>query len=347
MTPATAEAPAAGDSERTAPVFRTRLTELLGIDHPVLCGGLMWLADARYVAACVRAGAMGFITARTFPDPGAFRAELQKCRALAAGHRFGVNLYATPRAEDNALLPGHARILIEEGIRIVETAGLPPKDLLPVLREAGVIVIHKTASVRHAVSAERLGVDAVAVVGAECGGHPGLSLVGTFVQAPLAGRTLRIPLSIGGGIGHGSQIAAAIAMGADAVTIGTRMTVAEEIWAHRTYKERLIACDETASRLVMATFRNTYRVLDNAHARRVAALEAEGVTDYEAYREMSAGVRQREAYETGDIERGLLSMGQSVAFADRIEPVAAILARLMHEARAAAGRLAGSAAENP
>jgi nitronate monooxygenase len=205
-----------------------------------------------------------------------------------------------------------------------------------------VIVIHKTASVRHALSAERLGVDAVAVVGAECGGHPGLGLVGTMVQAPLAGRALRIPLSVGGGIGHGSQIAAAIAMGADAVTIGTRLTVASEIWAHRAYKERLIACDETASRLVMATFRNTYRVLDNEAARRVATLEETGVTDYEAYRETAAGARQREAYESGDIERGLLSMGQSVVFADRIAPVADIFAQLMTEARQAVSRIAGA-----
>ena len=242
------------------------------------------------------------------------------------------------------MLAGHARILIEEGVRVVETAGLPPKDLLPMLREAGVTVIHKTASVRHALSAERLGVDAVEVVGAECGGHPGLGLVGTMVQAPLAGRSLTIPLAIGGGIGHGSQIAAAIAMGADAVTIGTRLTVASEVWAHRAYKERLVACDETASRLVMATFRNTYRVLDNAAAQRVAALEAEGVTDDEAYRETAAGLRQREAYETGDVARGLLSMGQSVVFADRVAPVAEIIGQLMAEARQAVGRLADARA---
>lgn len=320
-------------------LFTTRITKLLGIRHPILCGGLMWLSDARYVAACVNAGGMGFITARTFPDPGAFRAELQKCRDLTHGRPFGVNLYATPRPADNIMLKCHTEILLAEGVRILETAGLPPTDVLPLLREAGAKVIHKVSTVRHALSAARLGVDAVAVVGAECGGHPGLQLVGTMVQTPLAAGALTLPLSVGGGIGHGSQIAAALAMGADAVTIGTRMTVAEEIWAYPTYKQRMIEADETSSRLVLASFRNTYRVLDNRDARAVADLEAKGVNDYDVYREMVSGQRQKEAYATGDWERGLLSMGQSIAFADKVEPVAAIFARLIAEARTAAARL--------
>jgi NAD(P)H-dependent flavin oxidoreductase YrpB (nitropropane dioxygenase family) len=326
----------------TAPIFSTRLTRLLGIEHPILCGGLMWLADARYVAACVNAGAMGFITARTFPDPGAFRAELQKCRELTGGKRFGVNLYFTPRPADNAFLAGHVKILLEEGVRILETAALPPTDLLPMLREAGATVIHKCASVRHAQSAARLGIDAIALVGAECGGHPGLQLVGTMVQTPLAANALLLPFSVGGGIGHGSQIAAALVMGADAVTIGTRMLVAEEINTHPAIKQRMIEADEGSTRLVMSTFRNTYRVLDNADARAVAALEAKGVKDYEAYRDRSAGTRQKQAYETGDWEKGLLSLGQSVAFARQVEPAAEIISRLVAEARAAYDRLAGA-----
>ena len=223
-----------------SPLFKTRITELFGIRHPILCGGLMWLSDARYVAASVNAGGMGFITARTFPDPGAFRDELRKCRELTGGLPFGVNLYLTPRDEENAVIRGHAKILVAEGVRFVETSGLPPKDLLPALKEAGVTVMHKTSTVRHAASAAKLGVDAVAVVGAECGGHPGLQLVGTMVQAPLAAERIALPLVVGGGIGHGSQVAAALAMGADAVLIGTRMLAAAEINAHAAYKARMI-----------------------------------------------------------------------------------------------------------
>lgn len=331
--------PRKGEGNISAPLFSTRITELFGIAHPILCGGLMWLSDARYVAASVNAGGMGFITARTFPDPGAFRAELQKCHDLTGGKPFGVNLYFTPRPADNVMLKGHAEILLQEGVRILETSGLPPTDLLPMLREAGAKIMHKVSTVRHAQSAARLGVDAIAVVGAECGGHPGLQLVGSFVQTPLAARGLSLPVSIGGGIGHGSQIAAALAMGADAVTIGTRMLVAEEIAAHPAYKQRMLEADEASSRLILASQRNTYRVLDNRDARAVADLEAKGARDYEAYRPFVAGVRQKEAYETGDWERGVLSMGQSIAFAREVKSVAAIYADLLEEARMAMARI--------
>jgi NADH:quinone reductase (non-electrogenic) len=323
------------------PPFKTRITELFGIEHPILCGGLMWLSDAGYVAASVNAGGMGFITARTFPDPGRFREELQTCRELTKGRPFGVNLYLTPRAEENEFLKRHTKILLEEGVRILETSGLPPKEFLPALKEAGAKVMHKTSTVRHAMSAAKLGVDAVAVVGAECGGHPGLALVGSIVQTPLAARDIRLPLAVGGGFGHGSQIAAALAMGADAVIVGTRMLAATEIAAHPAYKRRMIEADEASSRLIMQSFRNTYRVLDNADARSVSALEAAGDADYENYRPYVAGAHQKVAYETGDWNRGVLSMGQAVAFTRAEETVAEIHRQLLDEAVAAMARLNG------
>ena len=292
------------------------------------------------LAASVNAGGMGFITARTFPDPGRFRAELQLCRELTGGRPFGVNLYLTPRPEDNAFLKGHLDILLHEGVRIMETSGLPPKEFLPALREAGAKVMHKTSTVRHALSAAKLGIDAVAVVGAECGGHPGLALVGTMVQTPLAARAISLPLAIGGGIGHGAQVTAALAMGADAVIVGSRMLVATEINAHAAYKQRMIAADEASSRLIMQSFRNTYRVLDNVDAQRVSALEAAAETDYEQYRPYVAGVHQKVAYDTGDWNRGVLSMGQSIAFARSEQTVAAIYRQMLDEAITARARLA-------
>jgi NADH:quinone reductase (non-electrogenic) len=330
------------DLKLAAAPFKTRLTELFGIEHPILCGGLMWLSDARYVAASVNAGGMGFITARTFPDPGAFRAELQACKALTHGRPFGVNLYLTPRADENELFKGHIQILLKEGVRILETSGLPPKDLLPALKEAGAKVMHKTSTVRHAVSAAKLGVDAVAVVGAECGGHPGLALVGTLVQTPLAAEALTLPFAVGGGIGHGSQVTAALAMGADAVIIGTRMLAATEINAHAAYKQRMIEADEASSRLIMQTFRNTYRVLDNEDARSVAKLEAKGEGDYEHYRPFVAGPHQKVAYDSGDWNRGVLSMGQAIAFARVEQTVAEVYAQLLQEATRARTRIEAS-----
>jgi NADH:quinone reductase (non-electrogenic) len=322
-----------------SPPFATRLTKLFGIDHPILCGGLMWLSDAAFVAASVNAGGMGFITARTFPDPGAFRAELQKCRSLTGGKSFGVNIYLTPRPEENEFLKGHLNILLQEGVRALETSGLPPREFLPSLKEAGAKVMHKTSTVRHAMSAAKLGVDAVAVVGAECGGHPGLALVGTMVQTPLAASQINLPLAIGGGIGHGSQVTAALAMGADAVIIGTRMLAATEINAHSAYKQRMIEADEASSRLIMQTFRNTYRVLDNQDAQSVSALEAVGETDYELYRPFVAGPHQKVAYDTGDWNRGVLSMGQSIAFARAEQTVAEIYTQLLEEATVARARI--------
>ncbi len=323
--------------------YRTRMTELLGIRHPILCGGLMYLADERYVAATVNAGAMGFITAKTFPDPGDFRTELKRCAELTDGKPFGVNLYYAPRPGANEVLRGHVDILLEEGVRIVETAGLPPKEALPVLKDAGCIVIHKVSTVRHALSAQKLGVDALSVVGAECGGHPGVTLVGTMVQGLVAAQKLHLPLAIGGGIGHGAQIVAALAFGADAVILGTRMTVAEEIWAHPAYKQRLIESNETDTLLLLQSLRNTYRALDNETARAVAEVEATGTTEYDDYASLVAGALQKEAYETGDWNKGILSVGQSAAFADAVQPVAAIVDQLMAEAAQAERRLAGVA----
>lgn len=324
----------------SAPLFRTRITELFGIDHPILCGGLMWLSDARYVAASVNAGGMGFITARTFAEPERFRDALALCAELTGGRPFGVNIYMSQRAEENEMFKTHIPLALEAGVRLFETSGVPPKAILPPLKEAGATIMHKVASVRHAVSAAKLGVDAVAVVGGECGGHPGMHMVGTIVQTVRAAQAVDLPVVVGGGIGHGAQVAACLAMGADAVMLGTAMLVADEIGAHAAYKEQVVHADETSSRLVMQTFRNTYRVMDNRAAQAVAELEAAGETDFDAYRPYAMGTHARTAYTSGDWNQGLLSMGQSAVFAKRTEPVAAIYARMIEEARIATARLA-------
>lgn len=314
------------------PVFATGITRLFGIRHPILCGGLMWLSTADYVAAAGRAGGLGFLTARSFPDLGAFRAELQKCKALAEGHPIGVNLYISNRPEANAMLHGHVAVLLEEGIRAVETAGNTPSAFLPPLKEAGAKVMHKVSILRHAARAVKDGADAIAIVGMECGGHPGMDFIGTMVQAPLAAARLDVPVVIGGGIGTGSQITACLAMGAAGVVLGTRTLVAQEIWAKDPYKQRIIAADERASRLVLSILRNTYRVMDNGTARQVAEMEAAGIADFEAYRAHVEGKVQFEAYASGDVEKGMLAMGQAAVFADRVAPLADIYDQLLGEA---------------
>lgn len=320
--------------------FRTRITELFGVDHPIFAGGLMWLADANYVAAVVNAGGMGFITAKTFPEPGAFDAELDKAWSLTGGKPFGVNLYMSNRPEHNRDLPAQLEVALEKGVRHFETAGLPPTEFVQRIKDAGGVVFHKVATVKHALSAaSKLPIDAVAVVGAECGGHPGLNMIGSIVQIPLAVRRLGIPVLVGGGIGTGSQIAAALAMGADAVLLGTRFLVASEIWSHEAIKQRVIDSDETMTATVLASMRNTFRGINNETTQAIAELEKQGVTDFEAYRPYVMGTLQKEAYTVGDPEKGILSMGQSCVFADTIEPVEVIMDRLIDEASEAAGHL--------
>ncbi|MEQ8397963.1 nitronate monooxygenase [Thalassobaculum sp.] len=322
--------------------FKTRITELFGIRHPIVAGGLMWLADANYVAAVVNAGGMGFITAKTFPEEGRFEAELDKAATLTGGKPFGVNLYMSNRPEQNKDLPAQLEVALDKGVRHFETAGLPPTEFVERIKDAGGVVFHKVATVKHAISAvSKLPIDAVAVVGAECGGHPGLNLIGSIVQIPLAVQRLEVPVLVGGGIGTGSQIAAALAMGADAVLLGTRFLVATEIWSHDLIKQRVVDAQETDTALVLASLRNTFRGIDNATTRAIADLEKQGVTAFDAYRPYVMGTLQKEAYTVGDPEKGILSMGQACVFADKIEPVEAIMDRLVDEAVAASGRLGG------
>ena len=329
-------APQATDRE---PLFRTRITELYGIRLPVIASGLMWLANADYVGAAVNAGLMGFMTSASFPDPNDLRNEIRRCREITQGKPFGVNIGVQAADKDSERISRVLDIVIGEGVRFVETYGHNPEALLPRLHDAGIKVLHKVPAVRFARKAQSVGVDAVTVIGAEAGGHPGMDLVGTMVQAGVAARDITIPLVVAGGIGTGAHLVAALALGADGVAIGTRFLVAEEIWAHRSYKERLVASDETQTALILRSLRKTQRTFANEKAKLVEQLEREHGGDIDILLPHITSKLARKAYETGDYEQAVLSLGQSVAFADRIEPLAAIVARLEHEARAALERL--------
>lgn len=323
----------------TPQVICTRITDLFGIPHPLVCGGMLWLANADYVGAVARAGGIGFITPRSFPTPEDFRNEVRKAHEIADGRPFGVNLYVSARPEANEQLQLFLDISIDEGVRFVETAGYSPKAFMPKIKDAGITVIHKCTTLRHAQSAERAGVDAVTILGAEAGGHPGVDLIGTMVQGAIAPAALDIPVVLAGGMGTGRQLIACLALGADAMLLASRMIVSEEIWAHADYKAHVTEIGPEATRLIMSSFGDSSRVIDNDSAAAVLALEAEGVTDFEAYRPHVQGTLQRDTYTTGDWRRGTMSMGQSVAFADRIEPVEAIIDGIMAEAVSVRDRL--------
>jgi NADH:quinone reductase (non-electrogenic) len=322
-----------------AQAFSTRLTDLLGITHPILCGGLIHLADGRYVAAVVNAGGMGFITALSSPDNSAFREQLKTCRDLTAGKPFGVCLSVSRRKEANERLPALIDTLLEEGVRIVETSGHSPDIVVPRLKAAGCIIVHKAPSLRFALSAERLGVDAVTIVGVDGAGHPGMDGISSYAMAPLAARRLKVPFAIAGGIGSGRQLLAALAMGADGVLLGTRMLCATEIWAHARYKEQLLALGERDTRVLLGTFQNNHRVLANDTARQVGEMEAERIADIARYLPLLNGQVTRGAYESGDLTNGMIDLGPAIAYVDRLQSVEQIFDQLIDEAAEGAQHL--------
>ena len=323
----------------TAPI-RTRITQLLGIDCPILGGGLMWLSDAPYVAALVNAGCMGYITPRSFPSNAAFEQALVQCAELTQGKPFGVNLTLSSRPEANADIVRWMETALARGVRHFETAGYAPAPLISALHGAGAIVVHKASSIRHALSAERAGADAVALVGMEEGGHPGTNELPTMLMGALALDRFRVPVVLGGGIGRGRQIAAVLAQGLDGVLIGSRFLVCDEIQTHRAYKEHLLGCDENSTVRLLQSLGNTWRVLRNDTARQIEAIESAGARDHADFGDLIRGSTARDhAYALGDWQRGMLSLGPSIAFANRIEPLRDIVRELMEEAHASMARI--------
>lgn len=318
----------------------TRVTETFGTRLPIVAGGLMWLADADYVTACAEAGIMGFITAASYQgDDDALRAAIRDVRSRT-DKPFGVNVSMLPKLVPGEKTEDMFRLIADEGVTHIETSGRNPEPYMDLLKSLGLTVMHKVPAVRYAQKAESVGVDMVAIVGAECGGHPGMDLVGSFVNAAMAGARLKIPFLIGGGVGHGSQIAAALGMGADGVVIGTRLLVADEVNAHPGYKQALVAASERDTALTMGSVRNTIRTLANETTAEVARMEAENpnVTIQDLL-PLVSGKIGRKAYETGDVSRGMLSAGHSLGLTNDIAPMVEIVAQLEDEMKDALSRL--------
>jgi nitronate monooxygenase len=317
----------------------TRVTDLFGIRLPVVAGGLQWLSTAEYVAAAARAGIVGFLTAASLEGDDALRREIRRCRDLCEGKPFGVNISMLPKIAPHERVERIVDVVVEEGVRFVETSGRSPETYLPKLKAGGVKVMHKVPAVQFARKAESLGVDAVAVVGYECGGHPGPDAIGSFVLGAVAARNVSIPVILGGGVGTGAHLAAALALDADGVIVGTRFLVASEIACHPDYKRGLIAAGEGDTTLILSSIRNTMRVLVNETSAAVQEIERQGAGTLENLLPLVSGKIGRESYRTGKMDLGALPVGQSVAFADLIEPLADIVARMEREAIASAARL--------
>lgn len=331
-------------------LFRTAITDLLNIRHPILCGGLgPGVSDGRYAAAVVNAGGMGFIVSTAYENDDQFEQELRLCRELTGGKPFGVNLYISRFAGGVERVLNLLPLLKKYGVTCVETAGASPEPVVPILKEMGITVLHKVPALAYVDTAQRVGADAVIVVGAECGGHPGIYQIGSMVQSAQAPRATRLPTVAAGGFGTGRQLVSALAMGNGAMLMGSRMLVSRELWIHEDYKQRVVEGKGTESVVVKKLLRDHHRVLDNESARAVLALEEQNITDFEAYRPHVSGALTREAYLTGDVSKGMIDYGHAVTFADRIQSVEEIFDEIIDDASKALATLdrLRAGAENP
>jgi NAD(P)H-dependent flavin oxidoreductase YrpB (nitropropane dioxygenase family) len=307
----------------------TRFTELFGVTHPVVQGGMQWVGRAELVSAVANAGALGFLTALTQPTPQDLVDEIARCRD-ATTLPFGVNLTMLPSINPPPY-DAYLDALVDAGIRIVETAGSLPPERLARLKDAGVTVLHKCTSVRHALSAQRRGVDAVSIDGFECAGHPGEDDVPGLVLVPKAASALDIPVIASGGIADGRGLAAALCLGAEGVNMGTRFLCTQEAPIHYAIKETIVANGELDTELIFRPLRNTARVARNAVSTEVVRRLAENA-EFETVRELVAGSRGRQVYETGDPGRGIWTVGLAQGLVDDIPTVSELVTRIVQEA---------------
>lgn len=242
-------------------MLRTRLTDLFGIDRPIVQGGLMWIARAELTSAVANSGGMGFMTALTFSDADALRSEIRKCRKLT-NNPFGVNLTFLPslRTPD---YPAYIDVCIEEGVKFIETAGRNPEPYMAQMKSAGIKVVHKCTSVRHAIKAEKIGCDVVSIDGFEAAGHPGEDDVTSLILIPLTRDAIDIPIVASGGFADGRGLVGALGLGADGMNMGTRFVATQEAPVHKNVKKALVDHGERDTRLIMRSLRNTERVLHN------------------------------------------------------------------------------------
>lgn len=312
------------------PSMRTRITELLGIRYPIIQGGMQWVGRAELAAAVSNAGGLGILTALTQPTPAALAAEIARCREMT-DQPFGVNLTILP-----AITPppyeAYLDVIIGSGVKVLETAGSNPQSFIAKARAAGVRIVHKCVTVRHALSAQRNGVDAVSIDGFECAGHPGEDDVGGLVLIPAAARKLDIPVIASGGIADGYGLAAALMLGAEGVNMGTRFCATREAPLHDNIKRALVQADERDTRLIFRSLHNTARVLKNAISVEVIEIERRG-GQFEDIRHLVAGARGRAALESGDTDGGIVTAGQIVALIDDIPSCEALIQRMVAQCR--------------
>lgn len=313
-------------------MLKTRFTELFGVEHPIVQGGMQWVGRATLVSAVANAGALGFITALTQPTPEDLVKEIKKCREMT-DKVFGVNLTILPALKPPPYAEYRAAI-IESGVKIVETAGYKPQEHVDEFKKHGIKVIHKCTAVRHALSAERMGVDAISIDGFECAGHPGEDDIPGLILIPAAADKVKIPMIASGGFGDARGLVAALALGAEGVNMGTRFMCTVESPIHQKVKEQIVANDERATDLIFRTLHNTARVAKNVVSQEVVAIEKKGGAKIEDVMHLVSGQRGKVVYEAGDPDYGIWSAGMVQGLIHDIPTVKELVTRMVSEAEA-------------
>ena len=311
--------------------METRITELFGIQHPIIQGGMHYVGLAEMAAAVSNAGGLGIITALTQPTPADLAKEIARCHEMT-DKPFGVNLTFLPGFSAPPY-PEYIEAIIRGNVKIVETAGRSPEAYMPPLKDAGIKVIHKCTSVRHSLKAQRIGCDAVSVDGFECGGHPGEDDIPNMVLLPRAAEELAIPFVASGGIGNAQQFVAALALGADGINMGTRFIATKEAPVHQNVKDALISATELDTRLIMRPLRNTERVLTNPAVEKIIEIEKSkgeelGIEDIMG---LVAGVYPKVMQE-GELDSGAWSCGMVAGLIHDIPSCEELLSRMVSEA---------------
>jgi nitronate monooxygenase len=313
--------------------MKTQITELLGIKYPIIQGGMQWVGRAELASAVSNAGGLGILTGLTQPTPQALADEIKRCREMT-DKPFGVNMTIFPTISP----PPYEEYIdaaIQGGIKVIETAGNKAIDFFPKIKGAGLKILHKCVAVRHALAAERLGVDAISIDGFECAGHPGEEDIPGLVLIPAAVAALKVPVIASGGIADGKGMAAALALGAQGVNMGTRFFVTQEAPVHDNIKQALVAATERDTNIVFRTLRNSARVYKNAISDEVVATERRpGGCEFKDIQPLVAGVRGRAALEAGDPNGGIITAGICIGLINDVPTCAVLIERMVAECKA-------------
>ena len=311
-------------------MLKTRITDLFGIEHPVIQGGMQWVGYAELVSAVSNAGALGILTALTQPTPEDLAKEIDRTREMT-DKPFGVNLTVLPTINPPPY-EEYAQAIVGSGVKIVETAGRSPEPFMELFKEYDVKVIHKCTSVRHALKAQSVGVSAITIDGFECAGHPGEDDIPSLVLLPQAAEALDVPVAGCGGFSDAKSMVVALALGGEAIVMGTRFMATQEAGIHQNVKEKMTEADELSTNLMFRTMHNTARVFKNSISDQVVEIESTGSATFEDVKDLVAGQRGRVVFEEGDLEHGIWSAGISVARVKDVPTCKEMVARLVSEA---------------